>query len=326
MKAIRSSTWLRLTLIATCALLPHRLDAQSFQFTRIQPLTNRDIALTVTAPIGRAYQIESAGSLSDWHPLVTFPTNAVTSLVHTDSAAPYLSARFYRARQLTNTTVLSGDHLDTTNGDVIIHPHQHAALILGWNGQFIHIDPKSDVFAYTGQPRGGLVLITHNHADHFNTGTIDLVRSNNAPILCPQAVYDALTAAQKTVATVLTNGAVTNLLGINIEAIPAYNSYHTLGTGNGYLLTIGDRRIYIAGDTGDVPELRAQTNIDVAFVPVNLPYTMSLSTAVSVVREFRPRVVYPYHYSPSTPPTDVNAFKQQVGTDLGIEVRLRRWY
>jgi L-ascorbate metabolism protein UlaG (beta-lactamase superfamily) len=326
MNAIRFSTWLRFGLIAAGALLPVFLNAQSFQFTRIQSLTNRDMALTVTAPIGNAYQIETTDSLADWHPLVTFPTNVVSSLLHTDSAAPYLSTRYYRARQLTNTTVLSGDHLETTNGDVVIHPHQHAAVILGWNGQFIHIDPKSDVFTYTGLPRGGLVLITHHHGDHFNTNTINLVRSNNAPIIGTVAVYNALNAPQKSVAIILTNGAATNMFGINIEAVPAYNANHPLGTCNGYLLTMGGRRIYIAGDTGDVAEMRALTNIDVAFVPINLPFTMSLSNAVSAVRQFKPKVVYPYHYSPSTPTTDVNAFKQQVGTDLGIEVRLRRLY
>jgi L-ascorbate metabolism protein UlaG (beta-lactamase superfamily) len=326
MNALRFAPWSALCLFAFSVLLPSGLGAQSFQFDQIQRFTNQDIFLTFSAPTGKAYRIEVAESPSVWQPLITFPTNNVTSLSHTDTAAPYLNERFYRALELTQETVLSGDHLATTNGDVILHPHQHAAIILGWNGQYIYVDPKNDVLSYAGQPRGGLVLITHSHSDHFNITTIDVVRSNNAPILCPQAVYSALTAAQKLVATVLTNGSVTNIMGINVAAIPAYNSNHPLGTGNGYLLTIGDRRIYIAGDTADVPEMRALTNIDVAFIPINLPYTMSLSNAVSAVRQFKPKVVYPYHFSPSTPPTDINAFKQQVGTDVGVEARLRKWY
>ncbi len=326
MNALRSAPCSVLCLVTFCSLLPNQVGAQSFQFTQIQQLTNQDVFLSLSAPTGKAYRIESAQSPSVWQPLITFPTNNVTSLSHTDSAAPYLSERFYRALELNQPTVLSGDHLATTNGDVILHPHQHAAVILGWNGQYIYVDPKNDVLSYAGQPRGGLVLITHSHSDHFNTATIEVVRSNNATILCPQAVFTALTATQKVAATVLTNGAVTNVMGINVEAVRAYNSNHPLGTGNGYVLTIGDRRIYFAGDTGDIPEMRALTNIDVAFIPINLPFTMSLSNAVSAVRQFKPKVVYPYHFSPSTPPTDINAFKQQVGTDVGVEVRLRKWY
>jgi L-ascorbate metabolism protein UlaG (beta-lactamase superfamily) len=306
-----------------------RVNAQSPQFTGVQLLTNQEMALTVTAPVGSAYRIEAATNLSTWNAIVTFPTNLITSLRYTDSAAPYLEGRFYRALQLVGTNSLSGDHLSTTNGDVIIHPHQHAAIIFSWDGKIIYIDPKNDVLSYNGQPRGDLVLITHSHSDHFNTATIEAVRSNTAPILCPQAVYNLLTVAQKTSAIILTNGAVTNILGMTVEAVPAYNisnSNHPLGVGNGYVLNLSGRRIYIAGDTEDIPAMRALTNIDVAFVPINRPFTMTVSNAVSAVREFRPGVVYPYHNSPSTPTTDVNLFKQQVGTDLGIEVRLRKWY
>ena len=205
MNALRSALWSVLFLMGFCSLLPNQLGAQSFQFTQIQQLTNQDIVLNLSAPTGQAYRIESADSLDVWQPLITFPTNNATSLSHTDGAAPYLTERFYRALELAQPSVLSGDHLATTNGDVILHPHQHAAIILGWNGQYIYVDPKNDVLSYAGQPRGGLVLITHSHSDHFNTTTIEAVRSNNATILCPQAVYTALTATQKVNATVLTN-------------------------------------------------------------------------------------------------------------------------
>jgi len=104
--------------------------------------------------------------------------------------------------------------------------------------------------------------------------------------------------------------------------VPAYNSNHPKGRGNGYVLTIGGKRIYMSGDTGDIPETRALQDIDVSFVCMNLPFTMSVDQASDVVRAFRPKVVYPYHYSQS----NVNSFKQKVGTDLGVEVRLRKWY
>ena len=146
-------------------------------------------------------------------------------------------------------------------------------------------------------------------------------------IIVPQAVYNALTAAQKTNAIVLTNTVATNVLGMTIESVPAYNNvYHPRGTGNGYVVTIGGRRIYLSGDTGDAPEIRALPNIDVAFLCMNLPYTMDVPTAASVIRTMRPKVVYPYHYSPSSPTSDVGLFKRMVGADLGIEVRLRKWY
>jgi len=303
------------------------LAGQTFQFTRAQRATNGDVNLTLsTPPPSRAYRIEVSSNIVDWQSLITFPTNVGLSLSHTDSAAPYLNGRFYRGLQVSGSNIFSGDHLDTTNGEVIIHPHQHAAIILRWNGKVIHIDPKNDVLAYTGQPKGDLVLITHVHSDHFNTTTIEAVRSNTAPIICTPTVWTNLTATQKSVAIIMTNGASTSLLGFDVDAIPAYNANHPIGTGNGYALTFGGKRIYVAGDTGDVAEMRALTNIDVAFVPINLPFTMSVSNAVSAVRQFKPKVVYPYHFSPSTPTTDVELFKRQVGTDLGIEVRLRKWY
>ena len=182
---------------------------------------------------------------------------------------------------------------------------------------------------YTGLPKADLILVTHDHGDHFNTAAIDAVRGPGAVIIATKTVYNGLSVAQKNIVIVLTNGVVTNVMGLTVEAMPAYNisnSNHPLGVGNGYVLTIGGKRIYIAGDTEDVPAMRALTAIDVAFVPINRPYTMFLSNAVSAVREFRPKIVYPYHYYPSTPTTDLNLFKRQVGTDLGVEVRLRKWY
>ena len=134
-------------------------------------------------------------------------------------------------------------------------------------------------------------------------------------------------AAHKSLTIVLTNGASTNVLGLTVEAVSAYNFptnqpiYHSQGNRNGYVATIGGKRLYLAGDTRDVPEMRALANIDVAFVCMNLPFTMTVDAAASAARQFQPRVVYPYPFSSS----DVNRFKQLVGTDLGIEVRLRKW-
>jgi L-ascorbate metabolism protein UlaG (beta-lactamase superfamily) len=146
-------------------------------------------------------------------------------------------------------------------------------------------------------------------------------------IVVPQAVYNSLTTVQKTLAVILTNGASTNLLGLTVQAVPAYNANHALGSGNGYVVTIGGRRIYASGDTGNISEMRALQDIDVAFVCINQPFTMTVNEATNAVRAFRPKVVYPYHYrDQSGTVTNAAAFKQRLGNDLGIEVRLRKWY
>ena len=297
------------------------------QFTTLRLLTNREAALTLSAPIGRSYRIETTTNAQDWNSLVTFATNTSTSLQHTDSAAPYLPSRLYRAAQLTGTNILNGDHVVTTNGDVVIRPLYHATFVLNWNGKFIYNDPDTPA-SYAGLPRGDLVLISHEHGDHFDANALNTVTKTNTIIIAPQVVYNAMTAGHKALTIVLTNGASTNVLGLTVEAVPAYNFptnqtvNHVKGVGNGYVVTIGGKRFYMAGDTQDVPEMRALQNIEVAFICMNLPFTMTVDAAASAVRQFQPRVVYPYHFSSS----DVARFKQLVGTDLGIEVRLRKWY
>jgi L-ascorbate metabolism protein UlaG (beta-lactamase superfamily) len=295
------------------------------RFTRVQPLTNKEVALTLSVSNGLRHRIDSSTSLTDWAGLVTLP-GAGSSLSHTDTAAPYLGQRFYRAEQLSGTNTLTGDHLVTTNGDVIIRPINHASFVMSWNGQMIYNDVVGSSTLYAGLPKADLVLVSHHHGDHFSVSTIDAVRKTNGIIVAPLGVFNSMTATLRTNTIVLGYGASTNLLGLTIEAVPGYNSNHPYGTNNSYIVTIAGKRLFMSGDTGGVPEMRALTNIDVAFIAMNLPFTMSVPDAVSTVRAFRPKVVYPYHYSPSTPPSDVNQFKQLVGQDLGIEVRLRKWY
>ena len=296
------------------------------RFTGIQALTNKEIALTLSVSNGLALRIDTSSNLTEWAALVTLPGTNLT-LQHTDTATPYLSQRFYRAEQLSGTNFLTGDHLATTNGDVVIHPVNHAAFVLRWQDKMIYNDPGNSAARFAGLPRADLILISHSHSDHFNTSVIDTVRGADPLLIVPQDVFGRLTAAQRAIAIVLGYSGSTNVLGLTVTAVPAFNSNHSpLGFGNGYVLTIGGRRLYASGDTGDMAEIRALTNIDVAFVCINLPFTMDVPTAASVVRAFRPQVVYPYHYSPSTPTTDLNDFKRRIGQDLGIEVRLRKWY
>lgn len=296
------------------------------QFTGLQPLTNKEIRLTLTAPAGRSYRIETTTNAQDWNGLFTFPTNVATSLQHTDSAAPYLPARFYRAAQLTGTNILSGDHLATTHGDVVFRPVDHASFVMQWNDKFIYNDPASG--SYAGIPKADLILISHTHSDHFQPTVLAGVWKTNTIFIAPLAVYNSMAALFRSNTIVLTNAASTNVLGLDVEAVPAYDSSnHPKGSGNGYVVTIGGKRIYISGDTANQSELRALTNIDTAFIAMNASFTMNASAATNLVRAMQPRIVYPYHFRENGGAmTNPPLFKQWLGTDLGIEVRLRKWY
>jgi L-ascorbate metabolism protein UlaG (beta-lactamase superfamily) len=312
-------------LISACLMvLTGLLHAQTALFTNTVRLTNREILLRLNAPAGQPYRIDSSTNLIEWHPLLTLSSVGLNQ--HADSAAPYLDRRFYRAQQLTGTTNITGDYLTTTNGDVLVHSVRHASIVLTWNGIVIYNDPDSfGTPLYAGLPKAHLILISHEHTDHFDMPQLNLVTNLNSIIIAPQAVYDLMSLQLRALTTVLTNGMTTNVLGMRIDAVPAYNANHPRGRGNGYVVTLGGRRIYLSGDTGDTPEMRALPNIDMAFVCMNLQFTMSTTQAVGVVRAMRPRVVYPYHYSGS-PVADLTWFKQQVSNDLGIEVRIRNWY
>lgn len=297
-------------------------------FGSLKVLTNKEAVLQLKGSNTFNYRIDVSSNLLEWQPLATLRSTGTNQ--YTDSFAPYLSARSYRAATLEETNVLTGDHLSTALGTITLHPINHASLVLTWNGLTIYCDPTGGATPYKNLARADLILVTHSHGDHFDTATINSVKNTNAVIMGPPAVFSGLTAAQKTIAKILTNGATAIFGDITIDAVPAYNltnSNHPKGAGNGYIMTLAGRRIYISGDTEDIPETRALTNIDLAFLSMNVPFTMSGTKAVSTVRQFRPGVVYPYHYRNGDGSfTDLNAFKRQVGTDLGIEVRLRPWY
>jgi hypothetical protein len=169
------------------------LNAQSFQFTNVQRLANNEVTLNFTAPTGRAYRLQSSANATDWNGLVTFATNLTTALQHTDSAAPFNPARYYRATQLVGANNHSGDHLATTNGDVVIHPLYHASLFLSWNGINIYSDPDDDAAyesRYAGLPKGELILVTHEHGDHYSTAKLTALRATNGVIIVPQRIYN----------------------------------------------------------------------------------------------------------------------------------------
>ena len=291
-------------------------------------LASNGPSTTVYGITGRDYRLDMSSNLVEWN---GYRTALYTgALVNLDEGAVYQGARFFRAQQLATSNNVTGDHLQTTNGDIVIHPLFHASFMMQWNGKAIYSDPDDDsafVSRYAGLPKADLILVTHDHSDHFSSGQIESIRRTNAVLIVPQLVYNGLSTAQRALAVVLTNGVSTDVLGLTVEAVPAYNDNHPRGNGNSYVVTMGGRRIYISGDTGSTPEMRALQNIDVAFLCMNLPFTMSVSDAAAALRAFQPRVVYPYHYRNSGGTfADLNALRQMVGTDLGIEVRLRRWY
>jgi L-ascorbate metabolism protein UlaG (beta-lactamase superfamily) len=222
---------------------------------------------------------------------------------------------------------LTGDRIATDMGDLVIHPVGHATFVMGWNDQTIYVDPVGD--GLSGLPAPDLILVTDVHGDHLNAETLQAVAQADTTIVAPAAVAEQLPADLQAKTTIIANGEEREIMGIGIEGIPMYNlteerlQYHDKGRGNGYVVTLGGRRIYISGDTEDIPEMRALEDIDAAFVCFNLPYTMTEEQAASAVREFAPTIAYPYHYRGS----DVEEFASLVGTDSGVEVRvLDGWY
>jgi len=186
--------------------------------------------------------------------------------------------------------------------------------------------------AFEGNDPPDLVLITDVHGDHLSVETVQAVATPETTLVAPRAVIDLFAADEQTRLTPLANGETLQWQGLTVEAIPMYNltpervDFHVKGRGNGYVIGLGGRRIYVSGDTEDIPEMRALENIDAAFVCMNLPYTMDVESAADAVLEFRPAVVYPYHYRGRPEASDVERFRELVEADPAIEVRLLRWY
>lgn len=222
-----------------------------------------------------------------------------------------------------------GDTYETDNGKISIFPISHASFVMTVPGMVIYNDPIGGAAAYEGQPAPDLILITHEHQDHFDPETLAGIVKDGTRLLTNPAVHGMLPEELKARATAIGNGENTTVGDISIDAIPAYNTtedrlkYHPKGRDNGYVLSIDGRRVYIAGDTEDIPEMRALTDIDVAFVPMNLPFTMDVDQAASAVTEFAPAYVYPYHYQGSDP----QAFADKVAAaGAKTQVVMGPWY
>lgn len=214
-----------------------------------------------------------------------------------------------------------------------INPVSHASMVLEWAGQNIYVDPVGELSDFANYNKPDLVLITDIHGDHLSTEILEALVADNSKIIAPQAVYDQLTDSLKAKTEILSNGQVTKYEFLAVQATPMYNfpesedAYHIKGRGNGYILESPNRRVYIAGDTGPTPEIKALQDIDIAFVPMNLPYTMDVEEAAEAVLAFKPKQVYPYHFRTPDGFSDVNKFKELVNQGgPNIEVVQLDWY
>ncbi|MGE0450499.1 MAG: MBL fold metallo-hydrolase [Vicinamibacterales bacterium] len=215
-----------------------------------------------------------------------------------------------------------------SGGDIVFIPHQHASVQVEHAGRVIQVDPAQGDLS-KAKP-ADLVLITDIHPDHLSPENLAKVRKSGAPVVMPQEARTMVGDKVPGPVEVMANGETRTVAGVSIEAVPMYNLqrgpaagqlFHTKGRGNGYIVTLGGKRVYFAGDTECTPEMKALKGIDVAFVPMNLPYTMSPAEAAECVKAFKPAVVYPYHYGGQKPEEFQAALK---GT--AIDVRLLNWY
>jgi len=215
------------------------------------------------------------------------------------------------------------DTIPTSRGDLQVTFIGHGTLMLVYGGKTIHVDPFSKLADYGKLPKADIIFLTHHHRDHLDPAALEQVRPDKATVvlteICAQTVGGGI---------IMKNGDVQIIEGIKVEAVPAYNLvhkrdtgqvFHPKGEGNGYIMTFGDTRLYIAGDTENTPEMKGLKNIDYAFLPMNLPYTMTPEMVADAASTFKPKVLYPYHYGETDTARIVTLLKE----NPEIEIRIR---
>ncbi len=219
---------------------------------------------------------------------------------------------------------LEKDVITTDEGDLVMTMIGHGTLMFEFNNMIIHIDPVAREADYSKLPSADIILVTHEHGDHLDTDVIKKIRKSTTTILLNGGSAERVEGG-----IAMKNGDTQEVKGIRIDAVPAYNiqhkrpngqAYHPEGQGNGYILTMGGKRIYVAGDTENTPEMKALRNIDIAFLPMNVPYTMTPEMVADAAKAFRPKILYPYHYGQ----TDTNELVALLKDEKGIEVRIRK--
>ena len=224
-----------------------------------------------------------------------------------------------------------GDMFSTGAGDIAVHPVAHASFVMETPAGVIYVDPVGDPASYADLPAPDLILVTHEHGDHYNADTLAALVGENTVLIANPAVHGMFSDDLKARASALANDESSEFNGVAIDAIPAYNTtegrtnFHPKGRDNGYVLGFDGFRVYVSGDTEDIPEMRALENIDLAFVCMNLPFTMDVEQAASAVAEFKPTYVYPYHFRGRDGGTqDPQEFASLVGD--AAEVKMGDWY
>jgi L-ascorbate metabolism protein UlaG (beta-lactamase superfamily) len=214
-----------------------------------------------------------------------------------------------------------------SDADLNFVPVQHGTFVIQSAQGTIYVDPVGDAADFKDFPAPDIILITDIHGDHLAPDVVAALATDATVVIGPREVVDQLERGD-----VLANGESKEIGKFEIEAIPMYNiteerkKYHKKGRGNGYLVTVKNQRVYISGDTEDIPEMRSLKNIDYAFICMNLPYTMTVEQAASAVLEMKPKVAIPYHYRGQGGFSDVEKFKEIVGINKEIEVWLMPWY
>ncbi len=222
------------------------------------------------------------------------------------------------------------DQIATSAGTLTIQPVDHASLVLSNGKETIYVDPVGGAARYKSLSAPTAILITHEHGDHFDTATLEeLVGNRSVPMVVSRGVYEKLSDTLRGNAAAVNYGGTAMLNEIPVKVVEAYNTtadrqrYHPKGLGNGYVVTFGDKQVYVAGDTEPNPDMLGLKDIDVAFLPMNMPYTMIAAQAAEAVKAFKPKIVYPFHYTQGPEP---QTFAKLMEGFAGVEVRLRDWY
>ena len=213
------------------------------------------------------------------------------------------------------------DIIKNTEGDIELTFIGHGTLMLEYNGKIIHVDPWSKLADYSVLPKADLVLITHDHPDHLDKKAVEKTIKTETEVVCTEQCLKTLKKIDLNI-HVMKNEDSYESIGIDIKAVPAYNRrlpFHPKGRGNGYVLGMGSSKLYIAGDTENIPEMKKLEEIDIAFLPMNLPFTMKPETAADAARSFNPKILYPYHFGDSDTDKLVNLLEGS-----GIEIRVRK--
>ena len=214
------------------------------------------------------------------------------------------------------------DTIKTSAGDLKMTFIGHGSLMFTFGGKAIHVDPYSKVADYNKMPKADVILLTHDHLDHLDLKALNPVRIQKTLVVLTQTCSKQVEGGM-----VMNNGDTKFIEGLKIEAVPAYNiihkrdgqPFHPKGIGNGYIITFGDKRVYVAGDTENIPEMKVLKGIDIAFLPMNAPFTMTPEMVADAAKAFTPKILYPYHYGE----TNTSKLLDLLKDTKGIEVRIR---